>query len=250
MDTKKLGRTAKTEVRAASARMSERSPAPSKRPSAPPPLASAKKRDKSVPPPAAPVIARASSAPIAPGSAPGSAPGGAVPRTSSAPAPGVPHAVANDNDRAKKVGVPPLGRGRLPTGSLHTEAREPAHADKIKQQLTALVNVQQKLGEMKRAANRNFYEIGALLHRVRSERLYEVKGYSSFEAFVERETNLGQQFCAQVVRIHQTFLPEAAHTLGFSRLSAALAVLDDEPSGMTAVDSLRGSRPAIPPHKL
>jgi hypothetical protein len=33
-------------------------------------------------------------------------------------------------------------------------------------------------------------------------------------------------------------------------LSAALAVLDDEPSGMTAVDSLRGSRPAIPPHKL
>lgn len=228
MDTKKLGRTAKTEVRTTSARISEQRPTPSKRPSAPPPPAptSAKKREKSVPPPAL------------------SAP---PPRTSQAPAP---HAVANDNDRAKKVGVPPLGRGRLPTGSLHTEAREPAHADKIKQQLTALVNVQQKLGELKRASNRNFYEIGALLHRVRAERLYEVKGYSSFEAFVERETNLGQQFCAQVVRIHQTFLPEAAHTLGFSRLTAALAVLDEEPSGMTAVDSLRGARPAIPPHKL
>jgi hypothetical protein len=227
MDTKKLGRTAKTEVRTASARISERSPAPSKRPSAPPPApAIAKKREKSIPPPALTAPAPA--------------------RTSQAPGP---HAVANDNDRAKKVSVPPLGRGRLPTGSLHTEAREPAHADKIKQQLTALVNVQQKLGELKRAANRNFFEIGALLHRVRSERLYEVKGYSSFEAFVERETNLGQQFCAQVVRIHQTFLPEAAHTLGFSRLSAALAVLDDEPSGMTAVDSLR-ARPAIPPHKL
>jgi len=224
MDTKKLGRTAKSEVRAASTRASERSAAASKRPSAPPPPPSAaKKREKSVPPPAL-----------------------QAPRTPSS----VPHSVANDNDRAKKVSGPPLGRGRLPTGSLHTEAREPAGADRIKQQLTALVNVQQKLGELKRSANRNFYEIGALLHRVRSERLYEVKGYSSFEAFVERETNLGQQFCAQVVRIHQTFLSEAAHTLGFSRLCAALAVLEEEPSGMTAVDSLRGARPAIPPHKL
>jgi hypothetical protein len=157
---------------------------------------------------------------------------------------------ANDNDRNKRMIPPPIGRGRLPTGSLHTEAREPAQADQIKQKLTALVNVQQKLGELKRAANRNFYEIGALLHRVRAERLFEVKGYSSFEAFVERETSLGQQFCAQAVRIHQTFLPEAAHTLGFSRLCAALAVLEEEPSGMTAVDSLRGARPAIPPHKL
>jgi hypothetical protein len=224
MDTKKLGRTAKSEVRAASTRMSERSAAASKRPSAPPPPPNAaKKREKSVPPPAL-------AAPRAPSS--------------------VPHSVANDNDRAKKVSTAPLGRGRLPTGSLHTEAREPAGADRIKQQLTALVNVQQKLAELKRSANRNFYEIGALLHRVRSERLYEVKGYSSFEAFVERETPLGQQFCAQVVRIHQTFLPEAAHTLGFSRLCAALAVLEEEPSGMTAVDSLRGARPAIPPHKL
>jgi hypothetical protein len=158
--------------------------------------------------------------------------------------------VANDNDRAKRMMPPPMGRGRLPTGSLHTEAREPAQADQIKQKLTALVNVQQKLGELKRSANRNFYEIGALLHRVRAERLYEVKGYSSFEAFVERETSLGQQFCAQAVRIYQTFLPEAANTLGFSRLCAALAVLEEEPSGMTAVDSLRGARPAIPPHKL
>jgi hypothetical protein len=171
------------------------------------------------------------------------------PIPAAAKAPSIPSA-ANDNDRAKRMLPPPMGRGRLPTGSLHTEAREPAQADQIKQKLTALVNVQQKLAELKRTANRNFYEIGALLDRVRGERLYEVKGYSSFEAFVERETSLGQQFCAQAVRIHQTFLPEAAHTLGFSRLCAALAVLEEEPSGMTAVDSLRGARPAIPPHKL
>lgn len=214
MDTKKTaGRAAKADVRAAAARVMERNQSASKRPSVPPPPVIAKKREKSVPPPAIP-------------------------------------AAANDNDRAKKVMTSPLARGRLPTGSLHTEAREPAEADRLKQQLTALVNTQQKLGELKRAANRNFYEIGELLQRIRDQRLYEVKGYGSFEAYVERETNLGQQFCAQVVRIHETFLSDAAHRLGFSRLSAALAALDDEPSGVTAVESLRGGRPAIPPHKL
>jgi hypothetical protein len=213
MDSKKsAGRTAKVEVRAATTRGAERHAPASKRPSTPPPPI-AKRREKSVPPPAVP-------------------------------------AAANDNDRAKRVASAPLTRGRLPTGSLHTEAREPAEADRLKQRLTALVNAQQKLGELKRAANRNFYEIGELLQRIRDQRLYEVKGYGSFEAYVERETNLGQQFCAQAVRIHETFLADAAHRLGFSRLSAALAALDDEPSGMTAVESLRGGRPAIPPHKL
>jgi hypothetical protein len=213
MDTKKsAGRTAKAEVRAATTRGAERHAPASKGPSAPPPPI-AKRREKSVPPPAAPTA-------------------------------------ANDNDRAKKVASVPLTRGRLPTGSLHTEAREPAEADRLKQRLTALVGAQQKLSELKRSANRNFYEIGELLQRIRDQRLYEVKGYGSFEAYVERETNLGQQFCAQAVRIHETFLSDAAHRLGFSRLSAALAALDDEPSGMTAVESLRGGRPAIPPHKL
>lgn len=231
MDTKKsAGRTGKPEARTAPAKTGERGPAPSKRPNsasvAPVAAAAAKKREKSVPPPAAPTVSPAHGVPAAS------------------------HAAANDNDRAKKVAVASIPRGRLPTGSLHTEAREPAQADRIKQQLTALVNTQQKLAELKRSTNRNFYEIGELLHRIRDQRLYEVKGYSSFEAYVERETSLGQQFCAQAVRIFETFLPAAAHSLGFSRLAAALAALEEEPSGIAAVDSLRGARTAIPPHKL
>lgn len=172
---------------------------------------------------------------------------------------------ANDNDRDKlgkparegevrgpareKTAAPtPIGRGRLPTGSLHTEARVPAEADLIKQRLTALVNVQQKLGDLKRSSNKNFYEIGSLLHRVREERLFEVKGYSSLEAFVEREVSLGQQFCRDAVRIFETFLPNAASSLGFARLAAAIKVIDDEPTGITDVS--RMARSHIPPHKL
>jgi|GEM_PF-5977458 len=211
MDMKRaVARSAKGEARA-STKTLERPQAAAKRPSTPP-ESGTKKREKSVPPPAI-------------------------------------H-VANDNDRsAKKVAAAtPIGRGRLPTGSLHTEARVPAEAAAIKQRLTALVNVQQKLAELKRSSNKHFYEIGALLHRVREERLFEVKGYSNLESFIEREVNLGQSFCRDAVRIYETFLPNAASSLGFTRLSAAIRAIDDEPTGVT--DTARIARSPIPPHKL
>ncbi len=205
-----VARGAKGEARA-STKTLERPQVAAKRPSTPP-ESTIKKREKSVPPPAI-------------------------------------H-VANDNDRKKAAAAAPtpIGRGRLPTGSLHTEARVPAEAAAIKQRLTALVNVQQKLAELKRSSNKHFYEIGSLLHRVREERLFEVKGYSSLEAFIEREVNLGQQSCRDAVRIYETFLPNAASSLGFARLAAAIKVIDDEPTGVT--ETARIARPHIPPHKL
>lgn len=161
----------------------------------------------------------------------------------------LPPSIADNDNAAKKP--PSIPRGRLPTGSLHTEARVPAEAEAIKQRLTALVNVQQKLSELKRSSHKHFYEIGELLHRIREQRLFEVKGYGSFEAFLEREVNLGTQFCLQSVRIFETFLPAAVTLHGFSRLSAALEALE---SGVSAApangDVARIARSPIPPHKL
>ena len=157
-----------------------------------------------------------------------------------------------DNDNAAKKAPVPIGRGRLPTGSLHTEARVPAQAETIKQRLTALVNTQQKLSELKRSSQKNFYQIGELLHRVREQRLYEVKGYGSFEAFIDRELNLGQQFCLQCVRIYETFLPEAVTAYGFSRLVGALEALEGSAlvPANPASESAKSARSPIPPHKL
>jgi hypothetical protein len=212
IDTKKSAR-AKTDARASAARGGQAAAAAAKRPSAAPPAAPAKK--KSVPPPAA-------------------------------------AAAANDNDKAPKgkSAPAPVARGRLPTGSLHTEAREPAQAESLKARLTALMAAQQKLGELKRSANKNFYEIGEVLHRVREQRLFEVKGYGSFDTYLDREVNLGLQFCNQAVRIYETFLPAAAASLGFARLSAAIRAIDDEPTGTVATETGRGARSPIPPHKL
>jgi hypothetical protein len=220
IDTKKSAARVKAEPRAAAPKSQERSQVAAKRPSVPP--TAPKKAAKSVPPPPA-------------------------------------ASAANDNDRTAKrplgslqpMRAPtPIGRGRLPTGSLHTEARPPQEAESIKARLTTLIATQQKLAELKRSANKHFYEIGQLLHRVREQRLFEVKGYGSFESFVEREVNLGQQFCLTAVRIYETFLPEAVASLGMARLSAALRAIDDEPTGVTSSDSIRGARSPIPPHKL
>jgi hypothetical protein len=236
MDSKKSTARVAKDVRSSTngeraARSTERSQILSKRPSAPPPSLVAKKRERSSLPP---------------------------------------QLADNDNDRDDDIEEQPapkkagpsanpiassfanVGRTRLPTGSLHTEARTPAAAETIKQRLTTLMNTQLKLGELKRSSQKHFYEIGELLHRVREQRLYEVKGYSSLEAFIEREVNLGQTFCMQSVRIFETFLPAAVSTYGFHRLASALEAL--EPSQAVASNSpseaARLARSPIPPHKL
>lgn len=224
MDTKKSAARAAKEVRTSTTRNVERSQILTKRPSAPP--------------------ARPSAPPVRPSSPPADLAAKKRERGLLPPLP--------ENDNAAKKAPVPIGRGRLPTGSLHTEARVPAEAESIKQRLTALVNTQQKLSELKRSSQKNFYAIGEMLHRVREQRLYEVKGYGSFEAFIEREVNLGQQFCLQSVRIYETFLPEAVTTYGFQRLVAALDALEPTPTApaTTAPDTGKMARSPIPPHKL
>lgn len=239
MDTKKSAARAAKDVRTTTTRTADRSQILTKRTSAPPAEASTSAKRSSMPPAeSTPPAKRASVAPAE------AAHGASKKRTTSLP----PSIADNDNAPKKPVGIP---RGRLPTGSLHTEARVPAEAEAIKQRLTALVNVQQKLADLKRSSHKHFYEIGELLHRIREQRLFEVKGYGSFEAFLEREVNLGTQFCLQSVRIFETFLPAAVTAHGFARLSAALEALESGASPAQANgDVARIARSPIPPHKL
>lgn len=246
MDSKKSTARVAKDVRSStptaasgSSRSTERSQILTKRPSAPPPELVAKKRERSsLPPPLADNDndADLEDQDLAP------APKKAAPAGARGPL------------SAVTSHAPNIGRTRLPTGSLHTEARTPAAAETIKQRLTTLMNTQLKLGELRRSSQKHFYEIGELLHRIREQRLYEVKGYSSLEAFIEREVNLGQQFCLQSVRIFETFLPAAVATYGFHRLASALDIL--EPSATTTLpqssttDAARMARSPIPPHKL
>jgi hypothetical protein len=138
--------------------------------------------------------------------------------------------------------------GKTPKASI----RRPEGAEELKAKIGALASATSQIRALKRTLNKSFYEIGQILRKIEIERLYEVKGYGSFEAFVEREIDLGKNLSLKIVRIVQVFLREAALAAGVERLSAALDALDGEepeaaPGSPSATSS--GTRSAIPLHK-
>lgn len=130
--------------------------------------------------------------------------------------------------------------------------RRPQDIEGRKQKLGALAQATSQIRGLKRSLNKSFYDIGQILRRIETERLYEVKGYGSFEAFVDREIDLGKQLSLKIVRIVQTFIREAAESAGLERVTAALDALEDDggesaPAAPTTTSS--GGRSPIPFHK-
>jgi len=103
--------------------------------------------------------------------------------------------------------------------------------DHLKARFTSLSNATAQVKALKRSLQKNFFDIGVQLDRIREERLYEVKGYGSFESFVERELDLDKATCMRLSRIPRVMLREAALEAGLERSCAAVAVLDGESAG-------------------
>jgi hypothetical protein len=102
---------------------------------------------------------------------------------------------------------------------------------------------------MKRSLPKSFFDVGTILNQIRDERLYEVKGYGSFESFVERELDINKVVCLRTARIAEAINRDDALAAGLERSSAAVAALDGED------EDAPGNRPAgspaggIPLHK-
>jgi hypothetical protein len=136
--------------------------------------------------------------------------------------------------------------------------RVPQHAEELKQKIGALATATSQVRTLKRTIAKSFYDVGTILASIQDRKLYEVKGYGSFESFVERELDLGKQMALRITRVAQTLVREAALAAGLERAMQAVAVLDGEGdvlSTSTAVPAPTPqpnvlSRPAIPPHKL
>ena len=64
-------------------------------------------------------------------------------------------------------------------------------------------------------------------------RLYLAKGYGTFEAFLEREMDLGKTTSLKLVRVSTTFLKEAALEFGMDSVINALNALETTPDGPT-----------------
>lgn len=117
-----------------------------------------------------------------------------------------------------------------------------SRTDHLKARFMALSAATAQVKALKRSVQKNFYDIGVQLDRIREERLYEVKGYGSFESFVERELDLDKVTCMRLARIPRTMLREAALEAGLERACAAVAALD----GDTQVANASGTYPVHP----
>lgn len=123
--------------------------------------------------------------------------------------------------------------------------------DHLKARFTALSAATAQIKALKRSLQKNFFDIGVHLDRIREERLYEVKGYGSFESFVERELDLDKATCVRLSRIPRTMLREAALEAGLERACAAVAALDgDIPPSASGTYSVNNSAlNTLPAHK-
>lgn len=102
---------------------------------------------------------------------------------------------------------------------------------------------------MKRSLNKTFFDIGVLLNQIRNERLYEVKGYGSFESFVEREIDINKAICLKLTRVVEALVQEQALAAGLDRAVAAVAALDGEAETSPMARPAGSPAGGVPLHK-
>lgn len=112
-------------------------------------------------------------------------------------------------------------------GSARATLRTPDHADRIKARIGELHTALGRVRALRKNLNEGFYELGHVLKHIADERLFDAKGYATFEAFVEREIDVGGKAVAlKLSRVPDLFLEPAARQHGLEAVLAAIDALD------------------------
>lgn len=136
-----------------------------------------------------------------------------------------------------------------PPGSARATIRVPSGAEEIKAKIAELHNQTQKIRTLRKRLDKSFFEIGQVLSDIQQQELFHAKGYGSFEAFLERETDLGKQTAVKLIKISQVFQPDAALDYGMDRCIVALNALEGEAVAAKPAPSAPGSKPPMLPLK-
>src|SRR6187431_3256445 len=115
-------------------------------------------------------------------------------------------------------------------GSARGTLRSPDDADVIKQRISELLNVLVRIRALRKNLDDGFFQIGVELKHIQDEKLYEAKGFSSFESFAERELDLGKATAVKLARVPAIFLEAAARHHGIQAVLAAIDAIDEHPS--------------------
>jgi hypothetical protein len=125
-------------------------------------------------------------------------------------------------------------------GSARATLRTPEEAEALKARVGQLHEALNRVRALKKQLPERFFEAGSMLKHIRDERLFDAKGYATFEAFVEREVDLGSKtLCLRLSRIPEVFSEAAAREYGLDPLLGALETLEQA--------AMRAPRPALRP---
>jgi hypothetical protein len=130
------------------------------------------------------------------------------------------HAAKHAAEARARAAEPPL------PGSARATIRTPENAEDIKQKVRDLHAALAQIKSLRKSLPKSFYEIGLILRDIQAKRLYEAKRFPSFEAFVEREIDLGKTTALRLVRVAGLFMKEGALEVGMERLFAAITAID------------------------
>ena len=146
------------------------------------------------------------------------------------------HAAKHAAEARARAAEPPL------PGSARATIRTPSGAEDIKLKIGALHNAMTQIKQLRKNVAKSFFEIGLVLRDIQAQKLYEAKGFGTFDAFLEREVDLGKTTSLRLIRIVNTFLREATQEYGMDRIFGALMALE-------ATDSVSDVKPSgkIPP---
>jgi len=149
------------------------------------------------------------------------------------------HAAKHAEEAAARMREPPK------PGSARATLRTPDEADRIKQRISELHTRLVRIRGLRKNLNENFFSLGAELKHIQEEKLYEAKGYSSFETFAERELDLGKATTLKLARVSDVFVEAGAKAYGVEAVLAALDALDERASA-TPQRKNAPNRPNLP----
>ncbi|HEY2512727.1 MAG TPA: hypothetical protein VGI39_17795, partial [Polyangiaceae bacterium] len=145
------------------------------------------------------------------------------------------HAAKHAAEARARAAEPPL------PGSARATIRVPTGAEDIKAKIADLHQAVVTIKGLRKNLNKGFFEIGNVLRDIQARRLYEAKGFGTFEAFLEREIDLGKTTSLRLVKTAQIFQKEAALEYGMDRVFNAIIALETPPEEL-----LSGKLPPAP----
>src|SRR6266545_3038523 len=149
------------------------------------------------------------------------------------------HAAKHAAEARARAAEPP------PPGSARATIRVPTGAEELKAKIGELHNALLQIRSYRKNLNKGFFDIGGVLKDIQQRKLYEAKGYGSFEAFLEREIDLGKTTSLKLIKVSTVFVKPAALEYGMEKLFQALHVLDT--SGESAAKNGPTPTPPQPP---